>query len=146
MLGDVAVVVAAEDGRLHVVLIRINICDCCRTLKVCAIPCRELVHASLSKRRRDVALRVVGPDLGNVQVFDEDNRISTPELFGRHKSARRNNTTGSELGALFDTSTLKNDTFVTDHDIVLNMARVKSAAGANRHIVANRHRGRHASR
>ena len=125
VLGDVLVVVAAEDGRCHVVLIGVYIGHSCLTLQVRAVPSCELVLAGLAERGSDVALGVVGPDFAYVEVLDEHNRVTAPELLCGNQSAWGHNAAWSKLSTFLDASAFKNDAFLTDHNIIFNMARVE---------------------
>ena len=87
VLGDVLVVVAAERGRCHVVLIGVHVGHRCFTLQVRAVPSCELVRACLTKRGSDVALGIVSPDFADVEVLDEHNRVAAPKLLCGNKSA-----------------------------------------------------------
>ena len=73
----------------------------------------------------DITHCVVWPCFSNVQVFNEHARVSSPELFCWNKSAWRDNWSWSNLSTIFYFSSFKNDTFVSNNNIITNMAWIK---------------------
>ena len=146
VFGDVAPVVVRCRLLAHIVVCRIGISRGCLALEVGTVPGGELVLAGLTKRACNVALRVVGPHLANVKILNEHDWVTAPELLRRNQTTRGNNAARGELSTFLDASSLKNDALVTDVGIVINVARVESAAGADCDVVADETVSGHACR
>ena len=74
---------------------------------------------------------VVGPSLSNIQIFDKRARISSPELLSWNKSSWWHNGPWRDLGSIFYSGSFKDNTFVSNDNIVSNMAGVESAVRPN---------------
>ena len=65
---------------------------------------------------------IVGPDLTNIKVFDELDGISTPELLGGDKTARRDHRAWENLAAGLEASSFKDYRIVADNSIITNVS------------------------
>ena len=143
VLGDAGVILG--HGRGHeVVVFGVDVCCGGFSLQVRAVPRGELVLASFAEGRSDVALRVVGPALANVQVLDELDGVSAPELLRGDQATRGHDATSGQLSTFLDAGAFQHDALLADGDILLYMARVERASSSNRDIVSNLDGGRHA--
>jgi hypothetical protein len=79
---------------------------------------------SITQGNIDIAIRVVGPNLTDVEVLDIFNGVSSPELLSRNEAAGRNYTPWSNHAAFLQAGTFKNDCLVTDNNIILDVAGV----------------------
>ena len=131
---------------LKIVVFGVNICHGGASLQVGTVPSCKLVQAGLAKRARHIASRVVCPDLANVQVLNENDWVTTPELLSWDESSRGHDATRSKLSSFLDASSLQHHRLVTNNDIVLNLTRVECGACSDRAIVTDRSGCRHASR
>jgi hypothetical protein len=82
------------------------------------------MSVSITQGNIDIAIRVVGPNLTDVEVLNIFNGVSSPELLSRNEAAGRNYTAWSNHAAFLQACTLKNDCVVTDNDIILDVAGV----------------------
>ena len=142
--GHVSVWVASGFGH-HIVVEGVGIASTGISLKIGTVPSGELTLDLLSLGGHDIALSVVGPDLTDVQVLDEDNWVATPELLSWDQTTWGNDATSGELSTLLDARAFENDGLFTDHDIILNVARVESGSCSDRAVLANDTVCRHAS-
>ena len=94
---------------LKIVVLGVSICHGGASLQVGTIPGCKLIQAGLAKRASHIASRVVCPDLTDVQVLNENDRVTTPKLFRWDKSARGHDATRGKLGSFLDASTFKNN-------------------------------------
>jgi hypothetical protein len=86
---------------------------------------------------------IVGPSFGDVEIFDEDTGVSSPHLSFGYQAAWWNNGSGEKLSFVFDDSSFKDYTFVTDHNIVSNGARIESAVRTYGRVPTNFELGLH---
>ena len=78
-----------------------------------------------------VTIGIVWPSLSNIQVFDKRARISSPELLCWNKSSWWHYGPWCNLRSIFYSSSFKDNTFVSNHNIISNMAGVESAVRPN---------------
>lgn len=108
VLGHVTVWIG-DCGRRQIIVLRVCIGLTRIPLHVRTVPSCELVLHGLTHRRSDIALRVVGPYLSDVQVLDKYNWVASPELLRGDETTRGHDTAGCKLCALLNASTFQND-------------------------------------
>ena len=92
------------------------------SLKVSRVPDGEFIFVHLTKEVVQIASCIVGPGFSYVKVLNKLAWISSPKLFGWDESTWWNHRACSKLGTTLDLSSFQNDTFVTNDDIVSNLA------------------------